>query len=152
MSTVKGAIVSPLIVLAAAVVAFAVWIVFYTTPPTVTVPGAHVVARRFLPPPPPGEPDSIETRLAALKPGAPRLAVEQQFQALAEPEVEPIDVAHGQPTFRSRYRVNLARPVPSLAVGPAEFVPGAYILTVEFDGGTPSHPLTRAALAPAPVR
>lgn len=152
MSTLKGAIVSPLVVLAAAVVAFAVWLASYTTPATVPVPGAHVATRRFLPPPPPGEPESIETRLAALKPGTPRLAVEPQFQALAEPEVDPIDAAQGQPAFRPRYRVNLSRPVPGLAVGSAEFVPGAYILTLEFDGGTPGHPLTRAALAPAPTR
>ena len=62
-------------------------------------------------------------------------------------------MASGKPVFRVCYRVNLMNPViNSHLTQPKEFTPGPYVLTVEFDGAAPGHPLSRMALAPAPRR
>jgi hypothetical protein len=78
--------------------------------------------------------------------------VEQQLAEVGLAEVDPIDLSTGRPVCRSRYTVHLTNPIPNLRPsGTAEFTPGEYILTLEFDGATAGHPLSRIALAPAPA-
>lgn len=89
--------------------------------------------------------------LEGLEPGLSRLAVEQRFATQPAVAVEPVDFSSGTPVLRSRYAVHLSRPFPPLMpqVGPEEFRPGPYAITLEFNGGMPDHPLIRAELAPA---
>jgi hypothetical protein len=151
MHTSKGVLANPFVVFGAAVVAFATWLSYDAT---------HAPAA-YHPADPPEEvavaPDpvagAIEARLGTLKPGVPRLTAEQQLMTLPAPDVEPVDLSAGRPVFRERYRLTLEHPVALLdPAPPAEFVPGPYVLTVEFDGAAAGHPLSRVALAPAVER
>src|SRR5205823_1398680 len=94
----------------------------------------------------------IETRLDALQPGTPRVTAEQQLATISPPQVDPVDVSTGKPVCRERYTLHLVRPVRDLTPAAANtFTPGPYVLTVEFDGARPGHPLTRLALTPGPA-
>ncbi len=144
MHALRTTLAHPLFVFGTAGVAFAAWIAFYTTParpaPEPDAPSSALLGLQS------AHDDQDIPELKALKPGLPRLTAEQHLASLARPDVDPVDVSSGRAVVRSHYRMTLARPN-VLAEG--EFVPGPYVLTVEFDGAAIGHPLTRATLVPA---
>ncbi len=137
----------PFLVFGSAALAFGGWIAYEATKPIGPKTSAaratgHDPFERSGPP--------VEAVLGMVHHGIARPHVERHLTGLTPAELETSDVSSGATPMRSRYRVALERPVPHLMprVLPHMFKPGPYLLTLEFDGSKPGHPLVRAELTP----
>ena len=158
MSPFRVAPSSPFFVFGAAIVAFVAWLTYDAThasesqathPPF--TPQAARALRHIPSAPTPVDQSPLEVQLTSLQLGVTRMSAEHQLSSLPGPEVDPIDLSSGHPVFRERYSIHLDQPVTLLSIPEEEFVPGPYVLTVEFDGAVAGHPLTHVSLDPALV-
>ncbi|MBP3955692.1 hypothetical protein J8F10_10405 [Gemmata sp. G18] len=150
MFTAKLSHVHPVVLLGAVVLAFVGWVAHEA----ISGQGATSVAGSEQ-----SEPADVaraphnlpvEVVIGGLHVGQPRLFVEHQLMAMSVGDIEPIDLSAGMPVLRTRYRVYISRPLPHLnpSIPPHMFRPGSYMLTLQFDGRHPGHPLFRIDLTP----
>lgn len=138
----------PFLVLGSATLAFGGWIAYEAVSPTAQPPQIATSAVGTGDSEPHGPP--IESVLMCIHPGCSRFHAEEQLSRVFTVQSDPVDLSAGVPVMRSRYLVSLNRPIPHLMprVPPPMFKPGPFLLTLEFDGSRPGHPLVRAELKP----
>ena len=147
MGFTKAVTAPPLLIFAGAVLMFSGWIACESVQGPAKTRGAAQSSpgggSEFAGPPP-------EAVLGIVQVGTPRPIIERELAILPAPEVDPIDTSTGTAVLRLRYRFPLVRFNPHLMPGtpPHAFKPGKYVLTLDFDGGKPGHPLLRAELVP----
>jgi hypothetical protein len=148
MGMTKLSSASPVLIFILVVVGFAGWVVYESR----ATPGP-ANSRRPRPEPPenhgPGMPG--DALLAGLHPGMPRQVAERHLLPLPPGADDPVDLSSGTPVMRSHYHIHLSHPAPPHLVPPCAphtFRPGPNVLTLEFDGRFPGHPLMRVLLAP----
>lgn len=149
MGFTKAVTAPPLLIFAGAVLMFSGWIACESVQGPSKTKGAAQqsppggIGNEHIGPPP-------EALLSVVQVGTPRPLIERELAMLPAPEVDPIDTSTGTAVLRVRYRFPLARFIPHLMPGthPHTFKPGKHVLTLDFDGGKPGHPLLRAELVP----